>query len=58
MKTSDLLTAAAVFLACAFLAFAIVASWVYLGGLITYIIALLVGGSCIHTWSGNDDLHQ
>ena len=58
MKTSDLLTAAAVFLACAFLAFAIVASWVYLGGLITYIIALLVGGACIHTWSGNDDLHQ
>lgn len=58
MKTSDLLTAAAVFLACAFLAFAIVASWVYLGGLITYIIAMLVGGACIHTWSGNDDLHQ
>ena len=55
MKTSDLLTAAAVFLACAFLAFAIVASWVYLGGLITYIIALLVGGACIHTWSGNDE---
>ncbi len=55
MKTSDLLTAAAVFLACAFLAFAIVASWVYLGGLVTYLIALLVGGSCIHTWSGNDE---
>ena len=55
MKTSDLLTAAAVFLACAFLAFAIVASWVYLGGLITYIIAMLVGGACIHTWSGNDE---
>ena len=58
MTASDLLTAAAVFLACAFLAFAIVASWVYLGGLVTYLIAMLVGGACIHTWSGNDDLHQ
>jgi predicted membrane chloride channel (bestrophin family) len=55
MTASDLLTAAAVFLACAFLAFAIVASWVYLGGLVTYLIALLVGGACIHTWSGNDE---
>lgn len=55
MKTSDLLTAAAVFLACAFLAFAIVASWVYLGGLITYIIALLVGGTLIYVWSNEDE---
>ena len=58
MKTSDLLTAAAVFLACAFLAFAIVASWVYLGGLITYIIALLMGGTLLYVWSGSNDLHQ
>ena len=55
MKTSDLLTAAAVFLACAFLAFAIVACWSLLGGIVTYLIALLVGGACIHTWSGNDE---
>ena len=55
MKTSDLLTAAAVFLACAFLAFAIVASWVYLGGLVTYLIALMVGGTLIYVWSGNDE---
>ncbi len=58
MKTSDLLTAAAVFLACAFLAFAIVASWVYLGGLVTYLIAMLMGGTLIYIWSGSNDLHQ
>ncbi len=57
MTASDLLTAAAVFLACAFLAFAIVASWVYLGGLVTYLIALLMGGTLIYVWS-NDDEHS
>jgi len=56
MTASDLLTAAAVFLACAFLAFAIVASWVYLGGLVTYLIALLVG-TLVFLWS-NDDEHS
>lgn len=55
MTASDLLTAAAVFLACAFLAFAIVASWVFLGGLITYLIALLVGGILIHVWSNDHE---
>ena len=55
MTASDLLTAAAVFLACAFLAFAIVASWVYLGGLVTYLIAMLMGGTLIYAWSGNDE---
>ena len=55
MTASDLLTAAAVFLACAFLAFAIVASWVYLGGLVTYLIAMLMGGTLIYVWSGNDE---
>lgn len=58
MTASDILTASAVILACAFLAFAIVASWVLLGGLITYLIALLVGGILIHVWSGSDDLHK
>ena len=55
MKTSDLLTAAAVILVCAFLAFAIVASWVYLGGLVTYLVALLVGGTMIYVWSNEDE---
>jgi len=54
MTASDLLTAAAVFLACAFLAFAIVASWVYLGGLVTYLIALLVG-TLVYFWSDEDE---
>ena len=58
MKTSDLLDLIAVVLATAITAFLIVACWSLLGGLVTYIIAMLVGGACIHTWSGNDDLHQ
>jgi len=57
MTASDILTASAVILACAFLAFAIVACWVMLGGLITYIIALLVGGTLIYVWR-NDDEHS
>ena len=55
MKASDLI---AVVIATAVTAFLIVACWSLLGGLVTYIIAMLVGGACIHTWSGNDDLHQ
>ena len=55
MKTSDLLDLIAVVLATAITAFLIVACWSLLGGIVTYLIALLVGGSCIHTWSGNDE---
>jgi membrane protein YqaA with SNARE-associated domain len=56
MKTSDLIDILAVVIATAITAFLVVACWSLLGGLVTYIIALLVGGACIHTWSGNDDI--
>ena len=56
MKTSDFLDLIAVVIATALTAFVIVACWSLLGGLVTYIIALLVGGACIHTWGGNDDI--
>ena len=56
MKTSDLLDILAVVIATAITAFLIVACWSLLGGLATYLIALLLGGACIHTWSGNDDI--
>ena len=55
MKTSDFLDLLAVVIATAITAFLIVACWSLLGGLVTYLIALLMGGTCIHTWSGNDD---
>ena len=58
MKTSDLIDLFAVVIATAIAAFLIVACWSLLGGIVTYLIAMLVGGACIHTWSGNDDLHQ
>ena len=56
MKTSDLIDLFAVVLATAITAFLIVACWSLLGGLVTYLIALLMGGACIHTWSGNDEI--
>lgn len=55
MKTSGLIDLIAVVIATAVTAFLIVACWSLLGGLVTYIIAMLVGGACIHTWSGNDE---
>jgi len=58
MKTSDFLDLIAVVIATAITAFLIVACWSLLGGPITYIIALLMGGTFIHTWSDSDDLHQ
>ena len=57
MKTSDLLDIIAVVIATAITAFLIVACWSLLGGLVTYLIALLVGGTLIHVWS-NDDEHS
>ena len=56
MKASDLIDLVAVVIATAITAFLIVACWSLLGGPATYIIALLLGGACIHTWSGNDDI--
>ena len=56
MKTSDFLDLIAVVIATAITAFLIVACWSLLGGLVTYLIAMLLGGACIHTWSGNDDI--
>lgn len=55
MKTSDLLDLLAVVLATAITAFLVVACWSLLGGLITYIIAMLLGGTLIYVWSGNDE---
>ncbi|MBK7052195.1 MAG: hypothetical protein IPH54_16760 [Rhodoferax sp.] len=55
MKTADLLDLIAVVLATAITAFLIVACWSLLGGLVTYLIALLVGGTLIYVWSGNDE---
>lgn len=56
MKTSDLFDLLAVVIATAITAFLVVACWSLLGGLITYIIALLMGGTMIYAWSGNDEI--
>ncbi len=58
MKTSDLLDIIAVVIATAITAFLVVACWSLLGGIVTYLIALLVGGTLIYVWSGSNDLHQ
>ena len=55
MKTSDLLDLIAVVLATAIAAFLIVACWSLFGGLITYIIALLLGGATLYVWSDEDE---
>lgn len=55
MKTSDLLDILAVVLATAIAAFVIVACWSLLGGLITYIIAMLMGGTTLYVWSDNHE---
>ena len=56
MKTSDFFDLLAVVIATALTAFLIVACWSLFGGLVTYIIALLLGGTMIYVWSGNDDI--
>ena len=58
MKASDLIDLLAVVIATAITAFLIVACWSLLGGPITYIIALLMGGTLLYVWSDSDDLHQ
>ena len=55
MKTKDLLDLLAVVLATAITAFLIVACWSLLGGLITYLIAMLMGGNLLYVWRGNDE---
>lgn len=55
MKPQDLLDLLAVVIATAITAFVIVAAWSLLGGLVTYLIAMLVGGTMIYVWSGEDE---
>ena len=58
MKASDFIDLLAVVLATAITAFLVVACWSLLGGLVTYLTALLVGGTLLYVWSGSNDLHQ
>lgn len=51
MKASDLIDLVAVVIATAITAFLVVACWSLLGGLVTYLIALLMGGTLIYVWS-------
>ena len=55
MKTSDLFDLIAVVIATAMTAFFIVACWSLFGGLITYIIAMLIGGTLLYVWSDNHE---
>ena len=55
MKTSDLFDLLAVVIATALTAFLIVACWSLFGGLVTYIIAMLLGGTLIYVWSDNHE---
>ncbi len=55
MNTSDLFDILAVVIATAIAAFVIVACWSLLGGLVTYLIALLMGGTMIYVWSNEDE---
>ncbi len=55
MKPQDLLDLLAVVIATAITAFAIVAAWSLLGGLATYLIALLMGGTTLYVWSDNHE---
>lgn len=55
MKTQDLLDLLVVVIATALAAFLIVAAWSLLGGMVTYLIALLMGGTMIYVWRGEDE---
>ena len=55
MKTSDLFDLIAVVISTAMTAFFIVACWSLLGGLVTYIIAMLIGGTLIYVWSDDNE---
>ena len=55
MKTTDFLDLIAVVIATAMTAFLIVACWSLFGGLVTYIIALLIGGTLIYVWREDNE---
>ncbi len=55
MNTQDPLDLIAVVIATAITAFVIVAAWSLLGGLVTYLVAMLMGGTLIYVWSGEDE---
>lgn len=55
MKTSDLLDLLTVVIATASTAFLVVACWSLLGGIVTYLIALLMGGTLIYVWSDDHE---
>ena len=55
MTTQDLFDLMFVIVCTAVTAFMIVATWSLLGGLVAYIIAMLLGGSFLYVWSGSDE---
>jgi len=55
MTTQDLLDLMFVIVCAAVTAFVIVAAWSLLGGLATYLIAILLGGALMYVWSGSDE---
>lgn len=55
MNARDFLDLLAVVIATAITAFLIVACWSLMGGLITYIIALLMGGTTLCVWSDDNE---
>lgn len=55
MNARDFLDLMVVVIATAITAFVIVAAWSLLGGLVTYIIALLLGGTTLYVWSDNHE---
>lgn len=55
MTTQDLFDLMFVIVVTAITAFVIVAAWSLLGGLVTYMIALLMGGSFLYVWNGGGD---
>lgn len=55
MTTQDLFDLMFVIVCAAVTAFMIVATWSLLGGLVTYLIALLMGGTTLYVWSDNHE---
>ena len=55
MKTTDFLDLIAVVIATAMTAFLIVACWSLFGGMITYLVAMLLGGTLLYVWRDNHE---
>lgn len=55
MTTQDLFDLMFVIVVTAITAFVIVAAWSLLGGLVTYLIAMLIGGTLIYVWRNEDE---